>query len=190
VNEAIRTNATARMATEQLLTYLVNGTSSNEALAELLASSDDLIQVMRDDANLVPLYNVLATATVPTTTDSQGNTTRGVVDATTALLSRISGRAYDANNTEICASELDPDGVMAIALANLVTPQQVNGQVTETPLEVILDAVGDVNRASPGATTPMNGPDLANVSNELSEFLLDDTRGLEQFYAIVRNGTP
>jgi hypothetical protein len=190
VTEAIRQNATGRMATEQLLSYLVGPGSSNDALAELLASADDLIQVMRDDANLVPLYQVLASAAVPTTTDSQGNVQRGVVDATTALLARISGRAYDTNNTEICSNELDPDGVMAIALANLVTPMKdSNGQVSETPLEVILDAVGDVNRASPGAVTVMTGPDLANVSNELSEFLLDDTRGLEQFYAIVRNGT-
>ena len=190
VTEAIRQSATGRTSTEQLLAYLVNAGSSNEALAELLASSDDLVQVMRDDANLVPLYHVLATATVPTTTDAQGNTQRGVLDATTALLARVSGRAYDASNTEICANELDPDGVLPIALANLVTPMTgSNGQVTETPLEVILDAVGDVNRASPGASTPMAGPDLANVANEVSEFLLDDTRGLEQFYAIVRNGT-
>jgi hypothetical protein len=27
------------------------------------------------------------------------------------------------------------------------------------------------------------------MANELSEFLLDDQRGLEQFYQIVRNGT-
>jgi hypothetical protein len=190
VTEAIRQNATGRAATEQLLAYLVNAASSNEALAELLASSDDLIQVMRDDANLVPLYHVLASAAVPTTTDGQGNTQRGVLDATTALLARVAGRAYDASNTEICANELDPDGVLAIALANLVTPMKDStGAPTETPLEVILDAVGDVNRAAPGAATPMSGPDLANVSNELSEFLLDDTRGLEQFYAIVRNGT-
>jgi hypothetical protein len=35
----------------------------------------------------------------------------------------------------------------------------------------------------------MQGTDLANAANELSEFLLDPQRGLEQYYAIVRNGT-
>ena len=114
VTEAIRQNTGARQSLEQLLTYLVDAGSSNDALAEFLASVDDLVQVMRDDANLVPLYHVLATATVPTTKDASGNTHRGVVDATTALLSRISGRAYQGtgNTTEICANELDPDGVM------------------------------------------------------------------------------
>jgi hypothetical protein len=35
----------------------------------------------------------------------------------------------------------------------------------------------------------VKAPDLGNTANELSEFLLDPERGLEQFYAIVRNGT-
>ncbi len=197
VMEALRQNTAGRQSLEQLLTYLVDAGSSNQALAEFLASMDDLVQVIRDDANLVPLYHVLATATVPTTKDASGKVHRGVVDATTALLSRISGRAYQgtSNMTEICANELDPDGVMPIALANLVTPMQAtplqdaSSVVTQTPLEFILDAIGDVNKQKPGAPGPVAAPDLGNTANELSEFFLDPQRGLEQFYAIVRNGT-
>jgi hypothetical protein len=189
VMEAIRTNDNARQSMEQLLTYLVNAGSNNDALAEFLASMDDLVQVVRDDANLVPLYHVLAAAAYPTTTDASGTTHRGVVDATTALLARISGRAYQGT-TEICANELDPDSVMPVALANLVTPMtDASGNPSETPLEVILDAIGDVNRQKPGAPGPVAPTDLANTANELSEFFLDPERGLEQFYAIVRNGT-
>jgi hypothetical protein len=189
VAEALRQNDRGRQSLEQLLTYLVDAGSNNDALAEFLASMDDLVQVIRDDANLVPLYHVLATAALPTTKDASGNTHRGVVDATTALLSRISGRAYQGA-TEICASELDPDGVMPIALANLVTPMtNPDATVTQTPLEFILDAIGDVNKQSPGSPGPVKAPDLGNTANELSEFLLDPERGLEQFYAIVRNGT-
>jgi hypothetical protein len=190
LNEAIRQDQTGRTSTEKLLTYLLDSGSSNDALAELLASSDDLIQVMSDDANMVPFYHLMASAMVPTTTNAQGNVQRGVVDATTALLGRVAGRAYDANNVEICASELDPDAVLNVALAHLVTPMKgSNGQPTETPLEVIIDTIADVNRAGPGATTKLQGADYANMANELSEFLLDDQRGLEQFYQIVRNGT-
>ncbi len=87
----------AAQAPEQLLTYLVDAGSNNDALAELMASTDDIIQVMRDDANLVPLYHVLAAAVAPTTTDASGNLQRGVLDATTALLARSwRGSAYDA----------------------------------------------------------------------------------------------
>jgi hypothetical protein len=139
---------------------------------------------------MVPFYHLMSSAMAPTTTDAQGNLQRGVVDATTALLARVAGRAYDANNVEICANELDPDAVLNVALAHLVTPMTgSNGQPTETPLEVIIDTIADVNRAAPGAMTKLQGTDYANMANELSEFLLDDQRGLEQFYQIVRNGT-
>ncbi len=80
--------------------------------------------------------------------------------------------------------------MLDVALAHLVTPMTgSNGQRTETPLEVIVDTIADVNRAAPGTTTKLAGTDYANMANELSEFLLDRQRGLEQFYAIVRNGT-
>jgi hypothetical protein len=190
LGDAIRQNDAGRAETEKLLRYLVDAGSSNDALAELLSTTDDIVQVLRDDANLVPFYHVMSTAMVPTTTDGQGNVQRGVVDATTALLARVAGRAYDTNNNEICANELDPNAVLNVALAHLVTPMTgANGQPSDTPLEVILDAIADVNRAAPGTPTKLAGTDYANMANELSEFLLDGTRGLEQFYAIVRNGT-
>jgi hypothetical protein len=191
VQEAIRLDDAARTETEKLLSYLVDAASTNDALSELLASANDLIQVMRDDANLVPLYHVLATAALPSQTDAQGNVQPGVIDSTTAPLARVSGRALDANGSgsEICAKELDPNNVLNLALAHLVTPMQgLNGAPGETPLEVILDAVSDVNRQSPGAAAKLTGSDYANTANELSEFLLDPQRGLEQFYEIVRQG--
>ena len=36
---------------------------------------------------------------------------------------------------------------------------------------------------------PLQPPDYANISNELDAFLTDPERGIEQFYAIVRNAT-
>jgi hypothetical protein len=189
LNDAIRKNDAGRTSLEKLLTYLVDVGSNNDALAGFMASSDDMIQVLLDDANLVPLYHVLATAAAPTTKDASGNVHRGVVDAMTALLGRMSGRAYQGT-TEICADELDPDEVSALALADLVTPMtDSNGNNTETPLEVILDTIADVNRQAPGTPGPLQDADLGNAANELSEFFLDPQRGLEQFYAIVKNGT-
>lgn len=190
LNEAIRKSDGARTALEKLLAYLADAGSSNDALAEMLASTDDLVQVLRDDANLVPLYHLLATAAEATKTGAHGGERRGAVHALLALLSRLAGRSYDAGGAEICANEVDPDGAMNVALAHLVTPMtDSSGSPGETPLEVILDAIADVNRAAPGASDKLVGSDYANMANELGEFLLDDQRGLEQFYAIVRNGT-
>jgi hypothetical protein len=188
--DAIRRNEAGRTELEKLLTYLSDAGSDNLALAELLSSTDDLVQVLRDDANLVPLYHLLATAALPSTVDAQGHTQRGVVDALTALFRRDAGRAYDTQGVETCARELDPDGILNVAVANLVTPMAgAAGQPGETPVEVILDAIADVNRAAPGAPAKLAAPDYENMATELTEFLLDGTRGLEQFYQIVRDGT-
>ena len=112
------------------------------------------------------------------------------MDAQLELLARIAGKAYDANKNEICANELDPNQILPIALAKLVTPQVgTDGKPTETPLEVILDTIADVNRATPASADKLQGADYANIADNVSDFLLNKERGLEQFYEIVRLGT-
>jgi len=54
------------------------------------------------------------------------------------------------------------------------------------PIEIITDVIGDVNRASPEKTTKFDGADYGNIANEMSELCLDSSRGLEQFYAVIR----
>jgi hypothetical protein len=201
VLDALRRDANARAAQEDFLQYLaspgvVDSVGQVEALTELLSSTHDILQVLQDSQNLfVPVYEVFSSAFVPPTSPPGG---RALTDSTTALLTRIAGRALDANGTEICANEIDPNDVVSVALAHLVTPMPLaNCTQTstdpctgETPLEVIVDTIADVNRAPDSTSSQLLRPsDYANISNELDEFLLDPTRGLEQFYAIVRQGT-
>jgi hypothetical protein len=61
--------------------------------------------------------------------------------------------------------------------------------VEPTPFEVIDDVVADVNRADPSQQTKLDGPDYGNMSNEISDFLLDPNTGMEQVYAIVKQAT-
>src|SRR5262249_1784631 len=146
--EAIRKDDDARTQLEAFLNYLLNAASDNEALASMLASTADMIQALRDDTNLVPIYHVMAQAMGASATDPSGHIQKSRADANTALLGRISGRAFDANSNERCDLELDPNQVLSVALANLVTPMD-NG---DAPFEVILDVIGDVNRADPTRT--------------------------------------
>jgi hypothetical protein len=195
--DAMRLNAGARAAQEDLLTYLVDPRSKDsvnhvEALTELLSSTHDVLQILDDAQNLfTPVYRVLSSSFAPPASHPGGRT---LVDSTTALLTRLAARAYDTNGREICANELDPNDVISVALAYLVTPNCASSGGSpcagETPLEVIVDTIADVNRAA-DSTSPevLRASDYANVTSELEDFLLDPQRGLEQFYAIVRQGT-
>ena len=191
VMDAIRTDAPTRAAFGTLLQYLLDAASQNEALPNTLASANDMIQVLKDDTNLVPLYHALASGLDATTTDAQGHILqKSVVDAQLALLGRISGRAMDGSGNGICSQELDPNQVLTLALANLVTPMKnPDGSMGQAPLQVIMDVIGDVNRADPSQAGKFAGTDYANIADNVSSFMLDKERGLEQFYQIVRNGT-
>ena len=63
------------------------------------------------------------------------------------------------------------------------------GTSNQTPLQTIMDVIGDVNRADPSLATKLDGDDYGNIANEMSEFCLDSTRGLEQFYAVIHQIT-
>jgi len=198
VLDAIRRDQNARTAQEDLLAYLADPKQADsvgqvEALAELLTTGHDILQVLRDDTNLTPVYQAFAAAFVPPASNPGG---KNVIDATTTLLSRLAGHAYDTNGNEICSKELDPNSVLDVALAHLVTPMPTGsgdaggGATGETPLEVIVDTIADVNRASPSDTTdPLQSADYQNIATEVDEFMTDPERGLEQFYAVVRNAT-
>jgi len=149
-----------------------------------------MMQLLDDDTNMVPLYHVIAEATAGSLHDAQGNVVQtSLLDAQSSLLSRISGRAYDADHHELCAQEVDPNQVLNVAMKNLVTPlRSADGKPRKTPLEVIMDVIADVNRVAPERTDRLDTADYAHVADEVSEFLLDKERGLEQFYAIVHNG--
>jgi hypothetical protein len=149
---------------------------------------------------MVPLLHVLASAMDPTVKGADGKVQKSLIDAQMALLARVSGRYFDATSKEICRREIDPNQVLAVALGNLVTPitnasgtdakagQFMNGQ---TPLEVIIDVIADVNRADPTQAyegTLVRG-DYSVVSDNVYDFLMNRERGLEQFYEVIRQGT-
>ena len=192
VMDAIQSDPESRRETNLLLTYLVDEGSKNEALASLLASTNDIAQILRDDENLVPLFHVLAAAVDGTKRDAKGKVvSTSLIDAQTALLAKLSGRYFDKDGKEICSKEIDPNQVLAVALGNLVSPIKDGEFKGQSPLEVIIDVVADVNRVDP--TEPYEGTlakdDYAAVADNVVDFLTNKERGLEQFYEVIRNGT-
>jgi hypothetical protein len=58
-----------------------------------------------------------------------------------------------------------------------------------TPLEVIYDAIADVNRLDPSTPTevPQSAEDVRKVFQQLDSFLMDPDHGLERVYETMRN---
>ncbi len=190
--DAIRQDEGARTQLEALLQYMVDAASDNDALAAMLAASTDALQVLDDDQNLVPIFHALAPALAPTQKDQNGNVVKkSLVDAQLALLARIAGKYVDKQSgKEICASEMDPNQVLTQVLTRLVTPMTDDtGRATQAPLEVIMDVIADVNRKNPAQTDKLAADDYGAIASQVSSFLLDKQRGLEQFYEVVRKGT-
>jgi hypothetical protein len=188
--DAIRRDDASRSALESLLQYLANAASQNDALASLLATTDDLLQVMNDDQNLVPVYHALSGALTPTQRDATGHIlSASVVDSQLTLLSHVAGKFFDGT-TEICADEADPNQILPQILTRLVTPMKdTTGHLTQTPLEVILDVIADVNRTDPSQTNKLASGDYGAIAGQVNDFLMNKEFGLEQFYEIVRKGT-
>ena len=177
--DALRADPAARAEVEKLATYLLGAQSSNDALASLLATSDDLAQILGDDADIVPLVHAIGAAMIPPAGQ------RNLIDANLALFTRLTVPALAANGAEQCGREIDPNQVLTHVLEMAVTPMSSG----RTPVEVVLDVIGDVNRAAPESTDALTAIDYGSVADQVAQFLLDESRGLEQFYAIVANAT-
>jgi hypothetical protein len=124
--------------------------------------------------------------------DDKGRVTqKSLVDAQMAMLARLSGRYFDKDGKEICRREVDPNQVLTLALGHLVSPIKDGAFKGQTPLEVIIDVIADVNRVDP--SQPYEGTlakdDYAYVTDQVHDFLVNRERGLEQFYEVIRQGT-
>ena len=111
LTDAIRRNDGGRAALEDLLVYLgdpkqVDAAGQVESLTEFLSTSHDLLQSLRDDTNLVPVYKIFAAAFAPPPDNPQGPS---LIDATTSLLTRLAGHAVDSHGVEICAEGDRPE---------------------------------------------------------------------------------
>jgi hypothetical protein len=190
--DAVRKDEPARKEFEQLMQYMLSEATKDDALTAVLTSAADMMQVMSNDEDVVPIYHLLAEAAGGSLRGADGKVVRqSMVDAQAAFMARLSLRVHDAAGKENCSREIDPNEVMKVALKNMVTPLP-GGTATEpreTPLEVFIDVISDVNRVDPAKTDPLGTADYEHVAAQVSDFLLNKEHGLEQLYEIMRNGT-
>jgi hypothetical protein len=58
---------------------------------------------------------------------------------------------------------------------------------TRIPARIFADAVKQITRLQPGTTGPYTDDDVRFIMENLHDYLLDDQRGLERMYEIIRN---
>ncbi len=170
--EAIRTDDAARRELQRALTFTLLSASEDDALQGTLASVNDLLQVLADDANLAP---VLKAASVAASAEKDPDGA-GCADRTLAVLKALVDDEYDRYH------------VMDVALPNLVRPlTDDDGDVIgASPMEIIMDAIADVHRIDASSEAPNQADDYEAIMGTVRDFLTDDTRGFEQFYTIIR----
>lgn len=172
VQEALRANEGARLATEQLLVYILSSLDNQDTLQGTLASFADVIQVLQADGELSPILRALAPAAAPGD-DPDG---QGAGDAMIRVLMALTDDEYD------------PYHVMDHVLQAAVTP--MDGGADRAPLEVFIDAITDIHRIDAEAEAsdrPLSVSDYGTIFESVGGFLTSETRGLEQFYFIVQN---
>jgi hypothetical protein len=193
VADAVRKDDEARRELEALGTFLLDAASQNDALPAVLASANDVVQILRDETNLLPFYAVMAEAAAPTKRDEKGRITeKSLADAQLALLARISGKAFDKDGKQVCNKELDPNQVLNRMLANVVTPMKTPDGKTpgRTPLEVVIEVIAEVNRVEPQKRDDkLSSDDYKSIADNVTDFLSNKERGMEQFYETIKKGT-
>jgi hypothetical protein len=168
--EAIRTDEEARRATGRFLTHLLSEAGTGDGLQGTLASANDVLQVLGDEEKLYPLLRAASVALKPV-----DGAVAGCAERAIRLLDALTDDAYDEYH------------VLDHVLRNLVTPMgDASGAPQLSPLEVMMDVIADVHRLDASSTEPLSEEDYAAIMGTVRDFLVDETRGLEQIYTIVR----
>jgi hypothetical protein len=170
----------SRIEIERLAQYLLEAVESDETMRKVLTSAVDLIMVLRDGQTLPPLFNVLSSLSTP---ESDPAAT-GSADVTLQLLNVLS---RDPDDTTGPDDPLVFDRYRAFdhLVANLVKPIDPS-QPSKTALEVLIDVAADIHRADSASDEPLTAEDYRLIADNVRRFLIDDTRGVEQLYEVVR----
>ncbi len=169
LTESIRQDDSARRATERYLQYLLQSANDGDTLQATLASMVDVMQVLSDDAKLTPIIQAAAVASKP-----RSDSEPGCADRTVRALKALTNDKYDPYHV------LDP------VLRNLVTPIDDGAGPALSPIEIMMDTIADVDRQDPSVADPLAPSDYGLIMGAVRDFMTDENRGLEQFYAIIQ----
>jgi hypothetical protein len=160
----------ARAALEKLNAYLCSEAGAPDAFVTALTGAGDLVQLLLDDKNLVPIVHVVGKILSPDFGTNR-HPDYNLVDAQLDFLRK----ARDADETN--------------ALAKLLgySFTELEGQ-TRTAVGQVVDAIADVQRVDPIGDfgTPMSAADYVSAFHAVADFLGEEKRGFLRFVQIVK----
>jgi len=173
--EALQSDPATRDELGRMTSYLLSSASGNDAHDVTLSAVADLLQFWQDDRNLGPVLRALSVAMAPNarvaaSTGVAVNIQGSTVDATTKLLRELSAA--------------DEDGALQSMMSNLMTPASGGG---ETPMETILDVIGEINREGAGTGGTFDAADYGEMFDRSRDFLTNEHRGIERFFDVVQS---
>jgi hypothetical protein len=185
--DAINQDEAARAALLTHLKYLIEQTGTDDALHSTLTSMSDMMQIMGDDQKMPLIYNAIAVAAAPEAAVAGGKPAPGTADRVLEMMQALTTET-DANGKP-AQNPYDPYRVLDRILVNLFSPMDPGDPNSQTPIEVFLDVIGEVNRydADSPRDRPLDGIDFGFIFATLRDFMTNETRGMEQFYEIVRH---
>lgn len=172
--DVVNADPEARGALVDLVGYLVDEASDNDAFLAMVYALIDVLQVMEDDLNIVPFVNAMSAAMAPNA--------RSLVAGTAGTPDVDGSVGYDSLTLLREVRGFDDGRTLRQLLANLVQLRDDQS----TPLEVILDVMSEVNRAEPGAGGAYVPPDYRALFDQMNGFMDDSERGMERLYDVVQ----
>lgn len=173
--DAVNEDPEARASLARLLGYLVTVASENDAFPSTIHAAADLLMVMEDERNIVPLLRALSEAMAPNVRE---------VIASGGELDIEGSAVRDALRLMRDIGEVDRERTLPALLQNAVALPSEGEPIT--PLETILDVLAEVNRAEPNAGGTLRADDYRSVLGHVTDFILDEDRGLERLTAVVQ----
>ena len=158
--KVVRTNDTMRKALYDVLDYLINELDYNTAFRASVTGIADLMQLLIDDVNLVPMSR-----------------------AAGRVIDRKTGLILAALRFLKPAIAADEKHILSGVLRNTALEQTPG----KSPVNTLFEVASEVHRLNPGAGTRYGPADFANVFKETRDFLEHKDTGLAKFFEIIKN---
>ena len=151
-----------RVQLDKVLQYLVSEAQANESFVASLTAIADVAQLALDDADLIPIANILGQALDPQ---------RGWLDQHLDFVKR--------------ARAADDSGTLARLMVNLYSEDRPG----RTAVGDLVDGLTEVLRARPydDLGERLTADDYASILGGVADFLDEEKRGLRKFIAIIKS---